>query len=116
MPHNARGGIQTEGAPSGQQHGMDHVDKIDRTQQVGFPRSGSAASYVNADGRPLITDNDGGAGSRLQILRVPNPHAPDFGKRDLPHRSPLSMSHQQNEAAPRGFPPTIIPPGKPLIT
>ena len=73
--HDARGGIQAEGAPAGQEERRDGVDRGLRRQQFRLAGRGAAAPHLGRPHRSRRGDHHGAAGAGRGVGPVAHAHA-----------------------------------------
>ena len=80
VPHHAGRGVETEGAASREDDGVDLLDRVDRVEQVGLARAGGRAPHIHAADRSLPGQDDSTAGRPAGHFRVADLEARDRGE------------------------------------
>ena len=76
---DAAGGREAVGAAAREHHGVEHLHRLLRTQEVRLAGGGRAAAHVDASRRPLGADDHGAAGAPLGEGGVSGEDAGDLG-------------------------------------
>jgi hypothetical protein len=90
--HDACRGIESEGAPAGEHHGVNLLDHVNGIEQIRFARAWRTAAHIHTSGGTVSANQDRATRRGIQILRMPDFDSPNVGKLNLFHQGILKYA------------------------
>ncbi len=97
VAHHSTCRIKPKGAAARQQHSVDALDEVHRSQQVGLARGGCASTHIDAAHGRCVAQNDGAARAALQVRIVSHANARYVG--DIVMHDGCLSAHSVKEGA-----------------